>query len=73
MRDDEAIRRRPRQAAPVLTGDPRTDGALLALARLLAEIAAKTADPAGTLGAAPSKAGAPGTAGEVRSEGETQG
>ena len=33
--------------APDLTGDPRTDGALLALARLLLDIAAGATDPAG--------------------------
>ena len=69
---DEAKRRSRQPGAPALTGDPRTDGALVALARLLAEIAAKTADPACAPTVAPSKAAAPSTAGGVGPEGESQ-
>ncbi len=41
MRGAEPNRRRGQDTAPSLTGDPRTDGALLALARLLSDIASR--------------------------------
>ncbi len=41
MRGAEPNRRRGQHTPPSFTGDPRTDGALLALARLLAEIASR--------------------------------
>ena len=61
MHGSDANRQR-RRAAPALTGDPRTDGALLALARLLAEIAAGVPEPQPAAGAA-SEPGAPATVG----------
>ena len=53
---DEAKRRRRQLGAPVLTGDPRTDGALLALASLLLDIAEATESEASPGATAPEAA-----------------